>query len=161
MGQSAMIPIMIATTIASTAAGVYSSQRSAAIAAEDARARGRQAAMQAKEEEINRLDIFSQVASENLARMSAGGLAQEGTLAQITQGNISSLEEDVQGIKASGAAQQSYYNRAASNASSQGRVNTFATLLQGASQLSSINYSVNQTAIPSDTATGSVTGVTG
>lgn len=148
---------MIATTIASTAAGVYTSQVSANIAEEDARARGRQAAAQAKEEEINRLDIFSQVASENLARMSAGGLAQEGTLAQITQGNIATLEEDVEGIRASGAAQQSYYGRAASNAQTMGGLNTFTSLLQGASQLSGIGYNVNQTAVPQ--ATGSVTGV--
>lgn len=148
---------MIATTIASTAAGVYSAQRSSAIAAEDARARGRQAASQAKEEEINRLDIFSQVASENLARMSAGGLAQEGTLAQITQGNIATLEEDVEGIRASGAAQQSYFGRAASNARSTGNLNTFTSLLQGASQLAGIGYNVNQTEVPQ--AKGSVTGV--
>jgi FlaG/FlaF family flagellin (archaellin) len=155
MGAAA-VPIMVATTVASTAAGVYSAQRSASLAASDARARGRQAASQAREEEISRLDLFSQVASENTARMAAGGLAQEGTLAQITEGNISTMEEDTAGIRATGASQQAYYNQAASNAKSQGNLNSFTALLQGAGQGMSAYNAYQNTALPSGS--GSVTG---
>lgn len=140
MGAAA-VPIMYAVTIASTAYGVYSSQQQAAMAEEDARARGRQAGAQAREEEIDRLSLFRQVAAENTARMAAGGLAVEGTLADIQEGNIATLEEDVAGIQASGAAQQSYYGRAASNARKAGNMGSFAALLKGVSGVSNVSQS--------------------
>lgn len=148
---------MYAVTIASTAYGVYSSQQQSAMLEEDANARARQAGAQAREEEIDRLSLFRQVAAENTARMAAGGLAAEGTLADIQEGNIATLEEDVAGIQASGAAQQAYYGRAASNASKQGTLGSFGAIMQGVSGISNISQSTAYVQTPS--ASGTTTGV--
>ncbi len=156
MGAAA-VPIMYAVTAASTAYGVYSSQQTAAMQEEDARARGRQAAAQAREQEIDRLSLFRKVAAENTARMAAGGIAMEGTLADIQEGNIATLEEDVAGIQATGAAQQQYFGKAASNARAAGQMGSFSAILKGAS--GATNIAQSNAYVQAPTSTGTITGV--
>ncbi len=147
-------------TAVSTAQGIYSAQQSADMQEGDARARGRQAATQAREQEIDRLSLFRKVAAENTARMAAGGFAVEGTLAQIQEGNVATLEDDITGIKTSGAAQQQYFGRAANNAQSAGAMNSFSALLQGAASMSNVAQMGANVQTPSPTGTtGTLTGV--
>lgn len=135
MGAAA-VPIMIATTVVSTAGGIYSSQQQSKMAAEEQRARGRQAAAASKEEEIERLKLFKETQARNMAMMAAGGLASDsGTLAQINQGNIASMEEDVQGIRTTGKATQAYMNRGADNARKAGVMQGWTQGLQGAASI--------------------------
>lgn len=150
------VPIMIATTVASTATSMYSAQQQSKMMEEDARARGRQAAAQAKEEEISRMQQYRDVQARNIAAMAAGGLASDsGTLGMIGQGNISNLEQDVGQMQLAAGAQQSYYSQAASNARKQGRIGMFNSLMQGASSLAGIEA---QTAFSSPTGQGYISG---
>ncbi len=156
MGAAA-IPVMIAMTAVSTAATLYTTQQQSDAQEADVRSRGRQAATQAREQEIDRLALFRQVAAENTARMAAGGFAVEGTLAQIREGNLATLEDDITGIKTSGAVQQQYFGRAIDNVQSAGAMSSFSALLQGAASMSNVVQTGANVQTPSPT--GTITGV--
>lgn len=148
MGAAA-IPIMIATTVASGAAQIYSGIQQSKFQQAEADRRARQAQAQAKDQEIERLSIFNRDFSENAAKQAASGFQTgSGTLDQIQQGNINNMKEDVEMIQLTGEARAQSAREQGRMAKRQGRINTFVNVLNTASQVGMQANSVNNTKTP-------------
>ena len=157
MGQAA-VPLQIVTAIAGTALSVSSSKRSAQIQAAQMEQRRRQAAAEARSRELQRSKVFRKTTGMNLAKMAAGGLAIEGNLASILEGNVTSFEQDLKLNQLSSQAQQANYLQAGKDIISAGNIQAAGGLISGIGQLANIYSDVKKTSVPT-TPTGNITGV--
>ncbi|BAV81103.1 hypothetical protein [Vibrio phage CKB-S2] len=106
MGQAALVPILIATTVAQVGVSLYQSKQQTALM--NKQAREQQAALrfsqqqetnriksEGKEQEIDRLRALRATIGQNIVAAGSAGILIEGTPSQIIESNIEAAREDI------------------------------------------------------------------
>lgn len=159
MGTAA-IPLMIGATAVSTVGSIYSAQRQGSIMRDQAMRQKEQAGNEARDAEINRLQAFQEQFANNIAMGAIGGAdTTSGNFAQVQEGAINKMEQDVKMIQTGGALSQRYADIQAQNAQSMANINSFNALAQGVASGANIYSMYDKTKTPNKPNTGTVTGI--